>query len=132
MALFQHVESLANKLQSSWELSEKLHYRNLADSCGNESTKRNCHQVLNYMKEGIWNYGRHYHADVKDGEIRVLYTEKVSGMPKIHCVINPETGDLAKYSIELINETCFQFNLLDPGSRMDCLAVAEFSGKYLN
>ena len=25
-------------------------------------------------------------------------------MPKIHCVINKETGDLARYSTELINE----------------------------
>lgn len=132
MALFQYVGQLADKLQKSWELDQKLHFRNLADTCGNESTRRNCIQILRYMDEGIWNFGRHYHADVKDGEYRVLFTEKVSGMPKIHCVINPETGDLARYSTELINESCFQFNLLDRGSRMDCLAVAEYSGEYLN
>ena len=131
MCVLHHVESLAKKIQSTWEVSERLFYRNLAISAPCPDTRTNCNNILRYMSEGIHDFRRHYQVDEYDGHYRIVYRCNVSSMPKIHCVVNKETGDVARYSLDLINETCFQYNLSDPRSREVCLSVASYDSEYL-
>ena len=132
MCAVTKAEELCIKLQQTWEHDQRLFFRNLRDTAPVEATKRNCQKVLNYMSDGLHNYGRHYHVKIVDGVIQVRYTCEVSGKPAIHCVINKETGDVAKYSTDLINESCFQFNIIDPRSRFDLFSVAHHTGDYLS
>ena len=59
---------------------------------------------LDYQREGTYDYGRHYRVNEKEDIYQIVWDCNVTVMPMIHCVINKETGDLARYSTELINE----------------------------
>ena len=131
MSLYRHTEQLAKRLQKSWEHSEYIFYRDLAQSTDNEHTRDNCQQILRYMAEGVWSYGHNYRVKERQSNFEIVYDDKVSGMPKVHCVVGKRHGDVARWTTELINESCFQYNLLDPRSREACLAAAEHTGDYL-
>lgn len=131
MCVLNHAETLAKKLQTSWEQSQRVFYRDLSISAPCADTRRNCNDILRYMSEGLHDFRRNYRVSDKDGHYRIVYDCNVSGMPMIHCFINKETGDVAKYSLDLINETCFQYNLADRRSREECFSVAEYTGDYL-
>lgn len=132
MCVVTKAEQLCRKLQESWEQSQRLFFRDLSLSAPSETTRRNCRNIISYMVAGLHNYGRHYHVDVQEDIVRIRYSCEVSGMVMIHCVINKNTGDVAKYSTELINESCFQFNILDPRSAVDLFSVANHTGDYLS
>ena len=131
MKLYYYVEQLAKKIQESWELSELLFHRHWADNAPSEVTRRNHRNILNYMHEGLHDFRRNYRVDEKDGNYRVIYDCNYTGMRKIHCVVNKDTGDVAKYDTELINEPSFQYNLVDSRSRESCLAIADYKKEYL-
>ncbi|QIN96709.1 hypothetical protein [Synechococcus phage S-N03] len=132
MSLYNYTKQLADRLQETWETSELLFYRNLADSAPGADTRKDCRRVLYMMKEGLHDFRRHYRVVEKDNTFRIVYSCNVSGMPRIHCVVGKETGDVARYTTELVNEPHFAYNLLDPRSREACLAIADFNGDYLN
>lgn len=108
-----------------------LFYRNLADTAPCEDTRANCRKILNYMAEGLHDFRQNYRVEEEDGVYRIVYEETTSGMPKVHCVVNAETGDVASHTTELVNEPHFAYNLMDPRSREACLAIADYTGDYL-
>ena len=131
MTLYDYVSALAKRHQDTWELSERLYYRNLADTAPCEDTKRNCRAVLSYMAEGLHDYRRNYRADETGAYYRVIHNCNVTGLPMVDAVVSKETGDVARHTTELINEPHFAYNLLDPRSREACLAIADYTGDYL-
>ena len=98
---------------------------------GDEHRLGNLQMHIAFMDRGKYKYGRDYHVEEHGGDLAIKYVDNVSGMPKIHCVINKQTGDVARYSTELVNEAFFPFNLLDKGSRDDCMTQASYDGEYL-
>ena len=84
-----------------------------------------------FMDRGKYKFGRDYHVEEQGDDLAIKYVDNVSGMPKIHCVINKYTGDVARYSTELVNEAFFPFNLLDKGSRDACMTQASYDAEYL-
>ena len=129
--LYHYTQQLANAIQASWERSERLVFRNLADSAPCPDTRRECRTRLRMMEDGLHDYRRNYRVDEKDGNYRVIYNCNVSGLPMVHCVVGKKYGDVARYTSELIDEPHFPYNLLDPRSRESCLAAADFERNYL-
>ena len=132
MTLYNHATALAVRLQETWELSQRVFYRDLAQSAPEEDTRANCRKILQYMAEGLHDFRRNYRVDEKDGNLRIVYSCNVSGMPMVHCVINGDTGDVAKYTTELVSRARHCYNLLDPRSREACLSIADYTGGYLD
>lgn len=132
MKLLGYVSQLATKLQADWELSQLLHYRNLADTAPAEDTRKYCRSVLKYMAQGVHDFRRNYRVDEKDGLYRIVYDCNVTGMKKIHCVVSKDTGDVARFTTELVNEASFPYNLNDLRSREAALAIADYDGEYLH
>ena len=131
MKLLSYVEQLAHKLQSSWELSEILFNRHWADSAPSEVTRRSHRNILKNIHEGHHDFRRNYRVKESGDNYNVIWDDNTSGAVRIHCVVNKRTGDVGRFSTDLINEAFFQFNLLDSRSREECLAVAEHTGEYL-
>ena len=59
------------------------------------------------MRQGVYNYGRHYRVVDKNDRWAIVYDCNVTGMPMIHCVISKETGDVARHCIKLVKEAFF-------------------------
>lgn len=129
--LEKYANQLAQKVQASWEDSVRCDFQTQLSKADNDSRRRNLQMNVDYQKQGVFDYGRHYRVVEKDDRYQVVYDCNVTGMPMIHCVISKETGDVAQHCIKLIEEPFFQFNLLDSRSRMDCLAQAHFNEDYL-
>ena len=127
-----YATQLAHKLQLSWEDFVRQDYENQLRSAKEEDLRGNLQMHLDYQRDGVYDYGRHYRVVEREDIYQIVWDCNVTGMPKIHCVINKETGDLARYSTELINEAFFQYNLNDKGSRICCLSEASFNGEYLS
>ena len=130
--LERYATQLANKLQITWEESVRLDFTRQLRDATEEDLRGNLQMHLEYQREGTYDYGRHYRVNEKEDIYQIVWDCNVSGMPMIHCVINKETGDLARFSTELINDAFFQYNLNDEGSRICCLAEASYTGEYLN
>lgn len=131
MTLYTYTEQLANRLQYTWEHSQRIFYRNLSISAPCEDTRAECRKILGMMRDGIWSFRRNYRVRENQSNFEIIYDNNFSGMPSIHCVVGKRHGDVARYTTELINESCFQYNLLDPRSRDACMAAADYEGKYL-
>lgn len=127
-----YANKLANKIQISWEEYTRNYYQEYYRNTEEPLAKANYLQILEYQRDGLYDYRRHYHVLDKGDYLQINWTCNVSGMPKIHCVINKETGDVAKYNTELVNEAFFQFNLMDENSRLECFSLANFDREYLN
>lgn len=126
-----YAEQLANELQRKWESRTRARFQRLHDSATDPCTKRNYAMHLNYQAQGKFNYGRNYTVAEIEDRYRIEYTCEVSGMPLIHCVVSKSTGDVARHCIKLVEEPFFNYNLLDPRSRRDCLAVCDPDRSYL-
>ena len=130
--LLHYTTQLANKVQETWEDSVRADYSKQLHKADNDDLRANLQMHLDYMQQGVYDYGRHYRVKEQEDRYQVVYDCNVTGMPMIHCVVNKETGDLARRCIKLIEEPFFQFNLLDERSLCDCLAQAHWNGDYLN
>ena len=130
--LLHFANQLADRVQGTWEDSVRVDYNNQLHKAEDEDLRGNLQMHLNYMQEGVYDYGRHYRVKELDDRYQVVYDCNVTGMPMVHCVVNKETGDVARHCIKLIEEPFFQFNLLDERSRTDCLAQAHHNKDYLN
>mgnify|MGYP000339054251 CR=1 FL=1 len=130
--LIKYSNQLAVKIQQTWEESVRLDFLKQLREAEDEILRMDLLTNINYQREGLYDYGRHYHVQETDNEYRIVYDCEVGGMPMVHCVINKETGDLAKYTTELVNEMYFQYNLLDPRSRESCLSQASYTSDYLS
>lgn len=127
-----YATQLAQKLQQTWEDYVRQDYESQLRNAKEEDLRRNLQTIIDYQRDGLWDYRRHYRVREKDDTLQIIWDCNVSGMPKIHCVINKETGDLARYSLELVNEAFFQYNLNDEASRICCLTEASYTGEYLS
>ena len=131
MTLYRYTEQLAARLQQTWEHSQRIFYRNLSLSAPCEDTRNECKKILGMMRDGVWDFRRHYRVKETQSNYQIVFVNNVNSMPTIHCVVGKRHGDVARWTTELINESCFQYNLLDPRSREACLAAAEYTGAYL-
>jgi hypothetical protein len=130
--LLHFANQLADKVQETWEDSVRTDYRNQLHKADNDDLRGNLQMHLRYMQEGVYDYGRHYRVKEQEDRYQVVYDCNVTGMPKIHCVVSKETGDVARHCIKLVEEPFFQFNLYDERSRTDCMAQAHWDRDYLN
>jgi hypothetical protein len=129
--LEQYAHVLAYRLQQSWEDDVKAQYRQQLDNALDEDLRGNLQMHVLRQHSGQYDFGRHYRVKEKEDRYQIVYDCNVTGMPMIHCVINKATGDVARSCIKLIEEPFFQYNLMDPGSRLECLSNASFDGQYL-
>lgn len=129
--LEHYAAQLAKKVQATWEAAVQAESQYRHDSVDCKDAKATYKQEMDYQKAGTVNYGRNYYVEDHGDTLRVAWWCNVSSMPMTHCVINKETGDLARYTTELVNEAFFQFNLLDDNSRLACLTEAEYTAEYL-
>ena len=130
--LYGYTKQLADRLQATWEHSQRVFYTQLADSAPCPDTRKQCRQVLRMMHDGLYDYRQNYRVEEREKHYRIVYNVSTNaGMPMIHCVVGKETGDVARYTTELINEPHFAYNLLDRRSREACLAIADYTGDYL-
>jgi hypothetical protein len=130
--LRSYSQQLADLVQRTWERNVRLDYENQALTAPNEDARDNLLMHLRYQDQGVYNYGRNYRLVETDTDYKIVYDCNVTGMPMIHCLVNKDTGDVARHVTELIEDAFFQFNLLDPRSRDTCYALAEFTGDYLS
>jgi len=126
-----YCNKLAARVQETWEDSVRLDYTQQLAVADNEDLRGNLQMHLDYMSEGCYDYGRHYRVVDKEDRWAIVYDCNVTGMPMIHCVISKDTGDVARRCIKLVKEAFFPFNLMDFGSRIDCMAQANYTGEYL-
>ena len=129
--LERYCNQLADRLQETWEDSVRVDFSQQLAVADNEDLRGNLQMHLDYMRDGVYNYGRHYRVIDKNDRWAIVYDCNVTGMPMIHCVISKETGDVARHCIKLVKEAFFPFNLMDFGSRIDCMAQANYNGDYL-
>ena len=129
--LENYTERLANILQQRWESSVREDFRIQLSKAKDSDLRGNLQMHLDYQEQGTYDYGRHYRVIDKEDRWAIAYDCNVTGMPMIHCVVNKETGDLARRCIKLIEEPFFQYNLLDERSRHACYTVADINGDYL-
>ena len=129
--LERYSKKLARLVQLSWEDAVRNDFSLQLKNADNEDLKGNLQMHLDYQKQRVYNYGRNYRVVDKDDRWAIVYDCNVTGMPKIHCVISKETGDVARHCIKLVDEPFFHFNLLDERSRTDCYAQAHYDGQYL-
>ena len=129
--LERYCNQLADRLQETWEDSVRQDFTQQLAKAVDEDLRGNLQQHLDYQAQGVYNYGRHYRVVDKDDRWAIVYDCNVTGMPKIHCVVSKETGDVARHCIKLVDEPFFHFNLLDERSRTDCYAQAHYDGQYL-
>ena len=100
-----------------------------------------CNQLATRIQE-TWEVSvsgdcsRNYRVVDRDDRWLIVYDQydnngEICTEPKTHCVVSKETGDVARRSIKLVEEAFFPFNLMDLGSRVDCLVRANYTGDYL-
>ena len=133
--LLNYTKKLACKLQQTWETHVRqdiLEQIAKASDEGDQHKLGNLQMHIMFMDHGKYKFGRDYHVVESGNDYAIKYTCNVSGMPKIHCVVNKDTGDVARYSTELVNEAFFPFNLLDKASRDTCMGVASYNEDYLS
>ena len=128
MSLYNYVQSLANKIQETWNKDQRLFYLNLSTTATQEDTRENCRKILRYMAEGIHDYRQNYRVSESEGAYRIVYDCCVSGLPMIHCVVDSETGDLAKFTTDLVERVNHQYSLLDTRTSEACMEEASFTG----
>ena len=129
--LERYCNKLADRLQETWEESVRLDFTQQLAVAEDEDLRGNLQMHLDYMREGVYNYGRHYRVVDKNDRWAIVYDCNVTGMPMIHCVVSKETGDVARHCIKLVKEAFFPFNLMDFDSRIDCMTQANYNGDYL-
>lgn len=129
--LESYTARLAKVLQERWESAVRTDIRNQLNKAKDSDLRDNLKMHLQYQDQGVYDYGRHYRVLDKNDRWAIAYDCNVTGMPMIHCVVNKETGDLARRCIKLVEEPFFQYNLLDERSRAACYTVADIEGNYL-
>ena len=129
--LERYCIKLADRLQETWEESVRIDFSQQLAAADNEDLRGNLQMHLDYMRQGVYNYGRHYRVVDKDDRWAIVYDCNVTGMPMVHCIVSKETGDVARRCIKLVKEAFFPFNLMDFASRIDCMAQANYNGDYL-
>ena len=129
--LERYSNKLARLVQLSWEDAVRNDFSLQLKRADSEDLRGNLQMHLDYQQQRVYNYGRNYRVVDKDDRWAIVYDCNVTGMPKIHCVVSKETGDVARHCIKLVNEPFFHFNLLDERSRTDCYAQAHYDGQYL-
>lgn len=129
--LERYTMKLAARVQRTWEEEVRNYYADQLKTAKDADLKSNLNMHLEYQREGVYNYGRNYRVDERPDRYAIVYDDNASGMPKIHCVVSKETGDVARACIKLVKEPYFNYNLLDERSRHSCYCHAHFSGDYL-
>ena len=130
--LLHFTEQLAARIQATWEDHVREDYWKQLYKASDIDLRDNLQMHLDNMKKGVYDFRRNYRVKETHDRYQVVYDCNVTGMPKIHCVVSKETGDLARHCIKLVERAFFQFNLYDERSRAAAMAVAHWDGEYLN
>lgn len=129
--LERYTMKLAARVQRTWEEQVRKYYSDQLKDAKAADLRDNLNMHLEYQREGVYNYGRNYRVDERPDRYAIVYDDNASGMPKIHCVVSKETGDVARACIKLVKEPYFNYNLLDERSRHSCYSHAHYNGDYL-